>query len=151
MTYTNWAKKAIDTSGAIYNGGMGYKENVRVNSSCQDAAATGWDSTGYIPVRIGDIVRFKNCSVYDLTGANGSTSRMHFKLFNESFEKILESATYTPTSVPTDAWSPVHDSNGDLIQVKIPTAYDSSIRYMRMTIDDINENSIITVNEEITD
>lgn len=149
VTYTNWAKKAIDTSGAIYNNGMGYKENVRVNSSFQDAAATGWDATGYIPVRTGNVIRFKNCSVYDMTGANGSTSRCHIKFFDESFGFVVESATYKPSSQFPAVWSPVHDSNGDVIQLTVPTGYKSTIRYMRITMDDINENSIITVNEEI--
>lgn len=149
VTYTNWAKKAIDTSGAIYNNGMGYKENVRVNSSFQDAAATGWDATGYIPVRTGNVIRFKNCSVYDMTGANGSTSRCHIKFFDASFEFVVESATYKPSSQFPAVWSPVHDSNGDVIQLTVPTGYTSTIRYMRITMDDINENSIITVNEEI--
>lgn len=147
-TITNWVKLAY--SGAdktIYNNGKGYKEDTR-SSSGTDTAATGWDVTGYIPVRLGDTIRFKNCSVYELSGAS-TYNRMHFDFFDESFGYLVCSASYSKNNPPSTAWSPVHDDNGDLIQVSVPTAYTSAIRYVRITMDDINENSIITVNEVI--
>jgi hypothetical protein len=149
VTYTNWAKKAIAADGTIYNGGMGYKENIRINSSDAETTATGWDTTGFIPCKIGNTIRFKNCSVFDLTGANGTTSRMAFRFYDSDFGYITVSSSYKPDSPPSAAWSPVYGDNGDIIQVTIPTSYKASTAYVRITLDDINENSIITVNEEI--
>jgi hypothetical protein len=32
-SYTNWVKSSTDSEGHIYNNGIGYKENTRINSS----------------------------------------------------------------------------------------------------------------------
>jgi hypothetical protein len=148
VTYTNMLKKAVDTDGSLYNGGKGYKDGIYIGGS-GETASSSWDSTGYIPCKRGDILRFKNCSVYDLTGANGAYSKMAFYFYDELFSKKVNSSVYSPTSVPSSAWAPVHGADGDLIQVTIPTSYSASIRYVRITMDDITEDSVITVNEEI--
>lgn len=149
VTYTNWAKKATESDGVtIYNNGKGYKENYRINSSGTETAAENWTVTGFIPIKKGDIIRFKNCYVYNMTGIT-TTNRMHFTFYDGTFAKVEESSTYQVGSPPSSAWSPVHGDNGDLIQVKIPTSYSKTFAYMRITMDEINENSIITVNEEI--
>lgn len=149
VIYTNWAKKATESDGVtIYNNGKGYKYDFRINSSGAETAAENWTVTGYIPIRKGDIVRFKNCYVYNMTGIT-TTNRMHFTFYDGTFAKVQESATYQVGSSPSSVWSPVHGDNGDLIQVKIPTSYSEDFRYMRITMDEINDDSIITVNEEI--
>jgi hypothetical protein len=150
-TYTNWAKKAY--SGAdmtVYNDGKGYKDDVRINSSGTDTDATGWDTTGYIPVKTGDIIRLKNCTVFNMSGITG-TNRCRPVFYNESFAYVTESTAWSLDKTPPmpDAYTPVYGDNGDVIQFVVPTSYSSGIRYMRITMDDINENSIITVNEEI--
>lgn len=148
VTYTNWAKKATESDGVTIYNGKGYKENYRVNSSGTETAAENWTITGFIPVKKGDIVRFKNCYVYNMTGIT-TANRMHFTFYDGTFTKVEESTTYQVGSPPSSAWSPVHGDNGDLIQVKIPTSYSKTFAYMRITLDEINEDSIITVNEEI--
>lgn len=150
VTYTNWAKKSTESDGVtIYNNGKGYKEDTRINSSgTETSGATGWMITGFIPLRSGDTVRFKNCYVYNMTGIT-TTNRMFFTFYNESFAKLDNTPNYSVSSPVPAAWNPVHGDNGDLIQMTIPTSYNSGIRHMRITMDEINENSIITVNEEI--
>lgn len=149
VKYTNWVKKATENDGiTIYNNGKGYKENYRINSSGTETAAANWTITGFIPVKKGDIVRFKNCYVYNMTGIT-TTNRMHFTFYDETFTKNEESTTYQVGSPPSSSWSPVHGDNNDLIQVKIPTSYSATFAYMRITLDELNENSVITVNEEI--
>lgn len=149
VTYTNWAKKATEADGVtIYNNGKGYKEDYRINSSGTETAAENWTVTGYIPIKKGDIVRFKNCYVYNMTGIT-TTNRMHFTFYDGTFAKVEESSTYQVGSPPSSAWSAVHGDNGDLIQCKIPTSYSKTFAYMRITMDEINEDSIITVNEVI--
>ena len=148
VTYTNWAKKGTESDGVtIFNNGKGYKEDVRINSSGVETAATGWRITGFIPAKKGDIVRFKNCLVYNMSG--NTTDRMHFTFYDSAFQKVNESSVYSTTSHPSDAWNPIHGDDGDLIQVTIPASYSSTIVYIRITVDEINENSIITVNETI--
>lgn len=148
VTYTNWAKKATESDGVTIYNGKGYKENFRVNSSGTETAAENWTVTGYIPIKKGDIVRFQNCHVYNMTGIT-TTNRMHFTFYDGTFAKVEESSTYQVGSPPSSAWSAVHGDDGDLIQVTIPTSYSKTFAYMRITVDEINENSIITVNEEI--
>lgn len=149
--YVNQIPISIESDGTLYNGGNGYKENYRINSSGVETAdyATGWDITGFIPVRIGDVIRFANCMFYDMDSSRGQYPRASFAMYDESFALISKSADYTPTSTPSASWSPVHDSNGDLIQVTMPTAYGSGVRYMRLTMADINDDSVITVNQVI--
>lgn len=148
VTYTNWAQKAVESDGVtIFNGGKGYKDGAYMGGS-GETASSFWDVTGYIPCKRGDILRWKNCTAYDMAGTNGS-SKMSFYFYDSAFAKVSNSAVYSKSSPPAAAWSPVHGSDGDLIQVTIPTSYSSSICYVRITMDDIREDSIITVNEEI--
>lgn len=154
VRYTNWAKVAYaqGSTTTVYNDGKGYSENVRINSSGTDTTgATGWDTTGYIPVMPGDIIRLKNCTVFNMSGITG-TNRCRPVFYNSSFAYVTESASWSLDKTPPIAneFSPVYGDNGDVVQFKVPTNYNSGIRYMRMTVDDINEDSIITVNEEIT-
>lgn len=146
--YVNQLAIATDASGNIYNG-VGYKENTRINSSKVEVEATGWDLTGFIPVHIGDIVRMKNMSFLDMT--NTGTSRACIKIYDESYTYLTESTTYTPTTLPTEAWAPIYGTDGNLVQFMIPLSYKSATSYMRICADDINADSIITVNQEITD
>lgn len=148
VTYTNWAKKAIAKDGSIYNG-KGYKENIRIDSSENEVSATGWVTTGFIPAKKNDIIRFKNCSVMDVDGANGSTSRCAFRFYDSNFSYNTVSGSFKPTNLPSSAWAPVYGADGDIVEIKVPSSYSASIAYVRITLDDINENSIITVNEEI--
>lgn len=153
VRYTNWAKVAYaqGSTTTVYNDGKGYSENVRINSSGTDTTgATGWDTTGYIPVMPGDIIRLKNCTVFNMSGITG-TNRCRPVFYDSSFAYVTESASWSLDKTPPIAndFSPVYGDNGDVVQFKVPTNYNSGIRYMRMTVDDINEDSIITVNEEI--
>ena len=149
VTYTNWAKKAYaDSSKAIYNDGKGYKEGVRVNSSGTDTTATGWDATGLIPCKTGDILRFKNVEVLDISNDGGSTKRSNMTFFDSSFAKTNNSPAWSLTSLPAAAYSAVYGSNGDIVQMTAPSGY-GSYAYIRLTCGDINEDSVITVNEVI--
>lgn len=148
VTYTNWAKKAY--AGAdltIYNNGMGYKENYRISSGTEKSE-NGWDLTGFIPAKRGSVIRFKNCIVYNMSG--NTNSRTHFEYFDSSFAyKDMSSFPTVSSPFSADTWKAVHDTNGDLLQVTLPSSINSATAYIRITLDDINENSIITVDEEI--
>lgn len=154
VTYTNWLKKSItlDGSGIFgedYNGdGVpdGYKRDTRTSSS-GDTSATGWCVTGLIPAKQGDIIRFKNMEYYDISGDGGSTPRTTFFVYSSTFQK-LNNASHNPSNPPDSKFNAVFGDNGDVVQLTAPSGW-GSYEYIRLCCGDLNENSIITVNEEI--
>lgn len=148
--YVNQIPISIDATGSVYNASEtpGYRLAYFVNGD-QEAipTSTTWYLTGYIPVNIGDIVRFENVEVMDMTANTGF--KTCFRFYDEKFNFIIVSDTYHPGNLPSAAWSAQYFDNGDISQIKIPTAYTATIRYMRMCVSDINSESIITVNQEI--
>ncbi len=158
MPYKNQLRSATDADGNVYEGTdasgntvYGYTENKRINSSSVETTATGWDLTGYIPVTLGDVVRFKNMEYLDISEDGGATARTQFYFYDETFTRVTSSALHSLTSLPSSAWEPVYGENGDVVQMTIPTSSGdgSAIKYMRICCGDLNENSIITLNEEI--
>ena len=146
--YTNVLKTAIDTDGSLYNGGKGYKDNTRINSSFADTAATSWYTTGYIAAKPGDVIRFKNAEFYDISADGGSTSRTSLYAYDSSFT-VITSSFYDINNPPSAVCSPVYGDNGDVIQMTVPTSWGSDIAYIRFVFGYLDENSIITINEEI--
>lgn len=155
VTYTNQLSKSLTLDGTgifgvDYNGdGVpdGYKRDTRTSSS-GDTAATGWCVTGLIPARVGDVLRFKNMEYFDISGDGGSTPRTTFFFYGETFNK-LANMSHNPNSLPTEGFHPVYGDNGDVIQLTVSSGFNSGTRYIRLCCGDLNENSIITVNEEI--
>lgn len=155
----NWLLYAVDENNNTYfgtdvngNPTQGYSENTRVGSGhivSSDSAAKGWDLTGFIPIRIGDVVRLENIKFIDLTGENGTTSRANINFYDENYNWVTSSTGYSTTEHMSDAWSAVYNNDGDVIQFTIPTVYNNTIRFARFCFDDINKNSVITINEEI--
>lgn len=147
VTYTNLLPKAIDATGAIYNG-KGYADNMRFTGDGGEKAETGWYLTGYIPVKIGQIIRFKNHKFMDIA-KESAYPRCQFQFFNASFTHRTSSDFYTPDKLPSAAWAPVYNEDGDIKQVTVPTAYNADIAYVRICFRYLDATSIITVNEEI--
>ena len=140
VTYTNWVKKAIDTDGSIYNGGKGYIENYRLEGGSTTVAYTGRDTTGFISAKKGDVLRFRNIEFKP-------GSHIYCARYTSAFAYHSQSGFGSTDSL--SAWSPVFDDAGNIIQLTIASAISSSAVYFRFTVQDISENSIITVNEEI--
>ena len=150
-SFTNQLPISIDSTGAIYNAAdtPGYKHG-RFNGY-NESSASLWYITGFIPVRTGDIIRLENVRVIE-TDTNviaPANTNCVFKFYNQDFTGNITSNTYAPGQLPSAAWEPVYDSTGNIIQFKIPTSYSANIRYMRMCVRSITQDSIITVNEVI--
>lgn len=128
--YTNLLPRAVDGDGNPYNGGLGYKTGYRVNSSYQEVAQTGMCCTGFIPVRNADVVRVKNITVAGTAGGY----ILHYDADKNGI---------APGGASTLLKDPV---NG----VYTFTPVDrSALAYIRISIGAIDDNTIITVNEEI--
>jgi hypothetical protein len=140
VNYTNVLKTAIDTDGSLYNGGKGYKDGCMVKTDGTEAQTTGIDATGYISAKAGDVIRFKNVT-YKIA-ENMSVVRYRSTFVFHSFTTF-----YAASAIAT--WSPVYDDNGNIVQITIPSSLSASCVYFRFNMQDINENSIITVNEPI--
>lgn len=145
-SFTNVIKTATDTDlTTVYNEGHGYKNDIRFSSSSMsEVAATGWDTTGYFPLKPGDTLRFHNIEYGDLEDVGGDTKRNTVWLFTADLSGCTQTA-----SEPSSAWSPVYNEAGDVIQMTVPTSYGSKYAYGRVCAKNLTGASIITVNEEI--
>ncbi|MBO5323696.1 MAG: metallophosphoesterase [Oscillospiraceae bacterium] len=133
--YTNLIPCSTSTFGGsdVYNG-CGYKTGYRINSSNVESAVSGMCCTGFIPVNKGDVLRFSNITL------NGSAT---------SYLLL-----YTHTGSLNDAFGidvlGTADSNGVYTYVVPDAGSNIVINAMRLSCGVIDDNSIITVNEEIT-
>lgn len=146
--FTNELPISVDANGNVYNG-LGFKENTRLNSAGAEVTATGWDVTGFIPCKIKDVIRMQDMQFLDIDGTGGAYARDGFYFYDSSFAFVTSSANFSPSSLPSSAWSPVYGDNGDLIQVTVPSSYNANIAYVRVGAKDITTDSIITINEVI--
>lgn len=138
------SSKAAMTGDALYNG-TGYKQDYRYNSSGVETAATGIFTTGYIPVKSGDVIRFYGDVI---SGTNGNAN----------------SAFYNTSGTRQYAFTPNAWANGaSVIQNYAPSNYDSVNQVLHSftapadgfmvfsCLGTFNANTtIITINEEIT-
>ena len=145
ISYKNWVKYSTTNDGkTIYNNGLGYKNNTRLNSSAAETGQSGYVTFGYIPAKPGDIVRVKG-----ITWDSSTQTGCYFWYFDASFTK---QKYLRPTSGTTDIeWS--NEGNG-VTKFKISTsgqvAAAGVCEYIRFSAYGSGENVIITVNEEIT-
>lgn len=78
---------AVDSTGAPYNDGQGWKDHYRLNSTGVESAYNGESCTGFIPVKSGDVIT--------ITGAVAGSNTSYYHYYNSSFgwiEKIADSA-----------------------------------------------------------
>lgn len=147
--YTNQIPISTNSDGSLFvgtNGEKGYKTGYRLSmSGGGESAQEGTEVTGFIPVTKDSVIRIKNIAWED-------DSTRGVVAYNANFEK-------TPTDkmgCNIDAMFGVYgydDGNGVRRSQRLLSlanfANDDTIRYIRLCSTDINENSIITVDEEI--
>lgn len=147
-TYNNLLKSAIGSDKKPYNGGQGWKANTRLGSSGSESTsgATGMEVTGFMPVKDGDTIYFKNIQFIH-NGTNAS--KCYLAVYDSSFKMIAYyRADYT------DKPGVTYDTNNNLVMVKLYngaglSALTTNAAYFRFSADEISNNSIITVNEPI--
>ena len=144
-TYNNLLDDAINSDKTPYvvtnsdgTTTVGYKKGWRINSSNVEKESSTNCMTGYIPVRSGQTIRIKNVTIS--TGTNG-----YFHWYKADFSPSI-SAYYE--NHDGDGYSTKPNADG-LIEFNAPSV--ASIYYFRMTTGVITDETIITVNEEITE
>lgn len=150
-SYINQIPISTDTDGSIYNG-KGYKEGTRISSSSGSISANdAVDLTGFIPIKLGDVVRMKNIDFVWAT--MGSAGGLHFYAADKTTKVRSFNTNELPDIAATfasDAGA-VYDNAGNLVQFTI-TNYGgmNTAAFMRVCATNIDDSSIITINQEIT-
>ena len=136
----NWVQFSTEADGkTIYNGGLGYKNNTRLNSSAVDTGETGYVTFGYIPAKANDVIRVKG-----LTWSSTYNTGCYLHAFNSSFVK---EKTLRPSSGTQDIVCSNEDNGVVVFTVQ---GYFSTCRYIRLSAYGSGADAIITVNEKIT-
>lgn len=145
--YTNQIPLSIGTDGKPFNNGQGYKTGYRLSlSSGNESAQEGTEVTGFIPVTPTSVIRIKNIAY------SGDTARGVVG-YDADFKTIpIDGNTSSINLNGMFVDYGYDDGNGVRRSGKLsgyPRLNTSSIKYIRLCSTDINENSIITVDQPI--
>lgn len=145
-SYTNLLPISTDTDDTIYND-IGYMPDTYLSSSTfGPSAKTGYYTSGFIPAKYGDTLYLKNCTFTD-------QDNYHRIAFYDSSKQALANRIYGPASSTNGlhiSWTT--DSNNIITSITIrDDAYMQNTGYVRLCCSLFDENSIVTVNEEITE
>ena len=152
--YTNVLPLAVSiVDGTVLtgeDGSVGYINNTRYSSSSGYVAATGWDVAGLMPCARGDVIRLKNMTAYPYSeSTNDNRGSIGFY---DATRTWLASANLlnAETGLLGPTFNAEYDEDGNITQFTVPE-WDglATVAYFTITCQDINENSIITVNEPI--
>jgi hypothetical protein len=140
-TYTNRLPLAINADKTPYvgdNGEKGYRVGYRYSaSSAVEKAQSGFDCVGFIPAKSGNVIRIKN--VTQPTASNDGSSYASVYFFDSAFKKTSGQVSLKSHATFADG----------ILSFTIPS-YDT-IAYFKATLIGVSANTIITVNEEITE
>ena len=123
---------------------VGYEVDQEYSTSnyTQRDSASGFDLTGWIELTSGDVYYLKNFVMPD----NVTDRSNKVYLFN-SDKSWSGSFAMTTTSSDGLTWKPVFGTDGNLSQFTVPDGYTG--KYIRINCTQIDETSVITVNEPI--
>ena len=148
-SYTNWIPLSINADGTPFvgtNGEQGYKTGYRISlSGGGETAQEGTECTGFIPVAQTSILRIKDIAY------SGDTQRGVVG-YNANFEKVRSESGIALDTLFGDERG-FDDGNGVRRSKKLNNYThfaNEELKYIRLCSTDINENSIITVDEEIS-
>ena len=120
---------------------VGYKEGYRVSgSSGEEVVNADTDVTGFIPVSQGDMIYLQDVIMPD------ADSNYYCFVARYDADKNYIAGYNMNTTNMDDSYNYAYDANGNLTQFKIT---HDDIAYIRICAQNIDESSIITVNEKI--
>lgn len=154
--YKNWVPYSLESGGAsIYNGGLGYKDGYRLSSSGAEKTQDGSTLTGFIPTKLGDVIRMAGVT----WGTTASEGYSYIQFYNSNFKIVhtvnryqMESAngiTNSGSTVDQTNSSVLTDSNG-VTTFNIVFKIIKDYSYIRISADGNGADMIVTINEEIT-
>lgn len=139
-TFTNQIPISTDASGNVYNS-KGFKENVLVSAGVE-YNHTGKDTTGFIPCVVGNVIRLKNVAFN-----NEQNCRLNFYKADKTY---IGQAAGNSTYILNTSFKGVKDADGYYTQFTITSRTETTnCAFIRITANDINDSSIVTINEEI--
>ena len=149
--FTNVVRQSINSDGAIYNG-IGYKDGYRIRSGGAEIEYENATTTGFIPVKGGDVVRIYGWSRYiDQNPGNA------INVANVSFANIGQVSNYGHGIFESGEYAKYNQDtiidNQLFSQWTVPPAA-SGVAYIRVSAYDYengcpSNNLIVTINEEI--
>jgi hypothetical protein len=149
----NLVPYSIGEDGTVYNNGLGYMDDYRLNSSGVPTAMTGATHSGFITFSNTDIIRAKG------SAAPSSSGGQYIAFYDENFNKILSITLSALEPRPSTTYELQSDGQY-LLTVDIATALtDTAVgtdvianaKYFRVSFASCKgEDMIITINEEIT-
>lgn len=158
--YTNQIPLSTDASGALYNNGQGWKANTRLNSSGAEASYTGVEVIGFIPAKSGDTIRFANITC-DVTSSSTYKQQQYLTWYDSDKNKLDSSLLngYETYFCSSDGYAGEADENNNPKRLYLGTWFTNfctakgfdvaDVAYFRISAEEIDNTSIITVNEEI--
>lgn len=143
-TYTNRIPLAIDASDNPFNGGQGWKTGYRLSASGGgETAADGYECTGFIPVKIGDVLRVKNI---DLTAENAT----NIIFYDGSKTPIACNGTNKGTTLALFFSTSEGDGvSSGTIGNSANLTFSTDVDFIRIGSQSITADSILTINEPI--
>lgn len=123
---------------------IGYQADREISTSTYEErdSDSGYDLTGYIPISNGDVFRLKNIIMPD-----GVSDRRNMVYLFEGDKAWNGNYSLCTTDINGAGFSPVFEE-GNLVQFTVPAGgYDGM--YIRLNAQQIDETSIITINEPI--
>lgn len=149
--YTNWLTHVVASDGSVSEG-TNYVTDTRISvssGSFEERSETGWCTTGLIPAKGGDIIRFSGCK-FPKTNPFSGSHRGGVYGANEdgSYANAMVSMSALVDSAGTQYGYPVYDADGDnIIQFTIPSNIKGP--YIRLVAHEFTAASVLTVNQEI--
>ena len=167
ISFVNLLPLAIGSDGKPYNNGQGWKANTRLNSSGVEStsSATGIEVTGFIPVKHGDKVYLSGITMNNGTKANLTYAWLYDANFNKLNGRYRLFSQFSDGAMDysVDVGALEMDSNRNVTMFAIlgessyynvfytgsSLADMNNVAYLRISCEEINNNSIITVNQPI--
>ena len=148
---TNILPLAVNSDKTLYNGGKGYKEGYRLNSSGTETAQTGMYVTGFMPIKWGDDMYLSGMT---LKPNDSSTGRyIYVNLYTSEFASVGR-ITGNNSAWPAASDSMEMDANGNVKRIRINSTNfvnvtNTNVGYVRLSAQYIDDKSIATANEPI--
>ena len=138
--YINRVPLSITSTGEIYNG-IGYLDDNRLGNTGKVSYSEGYVHTGFIPAKMGDVIRFCG-GTYDKTLGN------NLSVYNKDFAIIWITSL---DGMKNEQWGMDCTESGVIVfttdQVQIGDL--SEMAYFRVSTKGKGEDLIVTVNQEI--